>query len=76
MISVGDTCYLQDLFTEEPARGLGIGRRLILAVANEARLKNATGLYWHTHVSNLAARRLYDKVATDTEFVVYRMKLS
>src|SRR5690349_22992730 len=32
-----DVCYLQDLFTAEEARGRGVGRALIAAVAGWAR---------------------------------------
>jgi len=31
------TCYLQDLFTSEAARGKGVGRRLIQAVYEQAK---------------------------------------
>ncbi len=45
----GPTCYLQDLFTAEAARGQGIGRALIDAVSERATRAGATGVYWHTH---------------------------
>ena len=32
--TIGDYCYLQDLFTSPEARGLGAGRALIEAVSN------------------------------------------
>src|SRR6185295_13034895 len=34
---LGPTCYLQDLFTAEAARGKGVGRALIEAVYDKAR---------------------------------------
>ena len=35
-IAIGPTCYLQDLYTAESARGAGVGRALILAVYEKA----------------------------------------
>ena len=68
-------CYLQDLFTVEAARGKGVGRALIAGVAEHARAAGSPRLYWHTHESNATARRLYDAVAKDTGFIVYRQDL-
>jgi GNAT superfamily N-acetyltransferase len=72
---IGLTCYLQDLFTAETARGRGVGSALIAAVCDEARRGGAERIYWHTHQSNARARRVYDRVAQDTGFIVYRMGL-
>jgi GNAT superfamily N-acetyltransferase len=68
-------CYLQDLFTIEAARGKGIGRALIDEVYQQARLAGSPRVYWQTHQTNLTARQLYDKVAEDSGFVVYRKPL-
>jgi ribosomal protein S18 acetylase RimI-like enzyme len=56
------TCYLQDLYVHMSQRGKGTGAALIDAVADLARQKRATRLYWLTHESNSTARRLYDPV--------------
>jgi GNAT superfamily N-acetyltransferase len=69
------TCYLQDLFTTEAARGQGVGRALIEAVAERARRAEAGRLYWLTHETNEVAMRLYDQVAERSGFVVYRKPL-
>jgi GNAT superfamily N-acetyltransferase len=69
---IGPTCYLQDLFTTEAARGQGVGRALIEAVSERAKTGGAMRLYWQTHETNLTAMRLYDKVAERSGFVVYR----
>jgi GNAT superfamily N-acetyltransferase len=74
-ISTGDSCYLQDLFTVEAARGLGIGRALIEAVYAQARAAGAPRVYWQTHETNTAAMQLYDKVAEKSGFIVYRKML-
>lgn len=74
-ITIEPTCYLQDLFTAEAARGKGVGRKLIEAVYEQARLAGVVNVYWRTHASNATARRLYDAVAQDSGFVVYKKGL-
>jgi GNAT superfamily N-acetyltransferase len=67
----GDVCYLEDLFTAPDARGQGVGRALIGAVADWARARGCTRVYWHTKFDNTTARRLYDKVAENEGFIQY-----
>jgi len=74
-ISIAPTCYLQDLFTAESARGKGVGRKLIEAVYEQARRAGCPRVYWHTHHTNATAMLLYDKVAQHSGFVVYRKDL-
>ena len=74
-ILIGPTCYLQDLFTNEAARGHGIGRALIEAVYERARAAGSPRVYWQTHETNLTAMKLYDKLAERSGFVVYRKQL-
>jgi GNAT superfamily N-acetyltransferase len=57
-IQIEPSCYLQDLFTLESARGHGVGRALIEAVYEQARSVGVTRVYWHTHETNLVAMRL------------------
>jgi len=71
-IQVNPTCYLQDLFTAEAARGHGVGRALIEAVYAQAKSAGSPRVYWQTHESNAVAMRLYDKVAERSGFLVYR----
>ena len=73
--SAAPTCYLQDLFTDETARGRGVARALIEAVADAARADGADRMYWLTHETNATARLLYDKVAANSGFLVYRYTL-
>ncbi|VVJ15964.1 Histone acetyltransferase HPA2 and related acetyltransferases [Amycolatopsis camponoti] len=70
-----DVCYLQDLFTDTKARGRGVGRALIEAVAEWARERGCVRVYWHTQTSNTTARRLYDQVALDKGFMQYQIPL-
>jgi GNAT superfamily N-acetyltransferase len=75
MIAIQPVCYLQDLFTAPESRGEGIGRTLIARVYDEARLAQASRVYWHTHETNTAAQGLYDKMAEKSGFIVYRKQL-
>ncbi|MEV6521846.1 GNAT family N-acetyltransferase [Longispora sp. NPDC051575] len=70
-----DVCYLQDLFTAAEARGKGVARALIAAVADWARARGCDRVYWSTHESNTTARRLYDQVAENRGFLLYRVQL-
>ncbi len=70
--SIEPTCYLQDLFTSEAARGKGVGRALINGVYERAKLEGSSRVYWQTHETNRTAMQLYDKVADRSGFVVYR----
>ena len=70
--TVGNYCYLQDLFVSEEARGKGLGRALIEAVYERARDAGASRVYWLTQESNATARALYDKLADRSGFIQYR----
>ena len=74
-ISIAPTCYLQDLFTESSTRGKGIGRALINAVYEQAKLAGTSRVYWLTHETNSTAMKLYDQVAERSGFVVYRKNI-
>lgn len=71
----GPACYLQDLFVDPEARGGGLGRALIEAVAEAARAAGASRLYWLTQASNASARVLYDRLAQNAGFIVYSYPL-
>jgi GNAT superfamily N-acetyltransferase len=70
--TVGNYCYLQDLFVAENARHRGLGRALIAAVEERARRAGASRVYWLTHETNASARALYDKLAERSGFIQYR----
>ena len=72
--SATDRCYLEDLFVAETARGHGVARALIAAVVDRARAAGSARVYWHTHETNRTAQALYDKVATLSGFIQYRIE--
>ena len=70
--TVGDYCYLQDLFVADEARGQGIGRKLIEYVYDYAKNKGCSRVHWLTHESNTDAMKLYDNIASRSGFIQYR----
>jgi GNAT superfamily N-acetyltransferase len=70
--TVGDICYLQDLYADPEVRGSGIGRALIESVYAKAREAGAPEVYWMTQDFNATARRLYDRIADKTPFIIYQ----
>ena len=73
--TIGDYCYLQDLFVREGLRGGGIGRALIAHGCDVARGWGCSRVHWLTHETNAAAMTLYDRVAERSGFVQYRKLL-
>lgn len=72
---LGPICYLQDLYTDEMARGGGVGQALIEAVYEQARMAGSPRVYWQTHETNSTAMKLYDRVAQRSGFIVYRQQV-
>ncbi|MCG6203581.1 GNAT family N-acetyltransferase [Rhodopseudomonas sp. HC1] len=70
--TAGDYCYLQDLFVDNSARGLGLGRKLIEAVYARAKADGCSRVHWLTQPGNTTARLLYDRIADDSGFMQYR----
>ncbi|PJI39948.1 MAG: GNAT family N-acetyltransferase [Rhizobium sp.] len=69
---IDNICYLQDLYADPEIRGTGIGRALIEAVDERAKAEGAREVYWMTQDFNATARRLYDRLAEKTPFIVYQ----
>ncbi|WEZ82138.1 GNAT family N-acetyltransferase [Rhizobium sp. 32-5/1] len=65
-------CYLQDLFADPGIRGQGIGRALIEAVYARAKDAGSEEVYWMTQDFNATARKLYDRIADKTPFIIYQ----
>lgn len=54
--------FLKDLYVTEQARGLGIGRALLVAMARIAVDENYCRIDWTTDAANEGAQRLYDRL--------------
>ena len=63
--------YLEDLFVSSSVRGQGIGKALILQLAEIASEVGSRKVWWETQEHNAVARRLYDSVGQLSEFVKY-----
>ncbi len=73
--TVGDVCYLQDLFVAPDLRDQGVGERLIAHVYDAARHASSPEVYWLTHETNTTAMNLYNRVADRPGFVQYSKTL-
>lgn len=73
--TIGNVCYLQDLFADPDVRGSGIGRALIEGVYAKATEAGSPEVYWMTQEFNATARRLYDRIADKTPFIVYQKNI-
>ncbi|NDR56466.1 GNAT family N-acetyltransferase [Aliiruegeria sabulilitoris] len=76
MWRVENTCYLQDLYADPDARGMGVGRALIETVYEAADAAGGPSVYWLTQDFNATARQLYDRIGTLTPFIRYNRRLS
>ena len=72
---MGEDVYLEDLFVAPEARGKGLGRALIEDLKALGREKGWHRIYWHTEVTNTAARGLYDQLAEYDGHIRYRTAL-
>jgi GNAT superfamily N-acetyltransferase len=66
--------YLDDLFTDPAARGLGVASALIDRAGHIAHEDGASVVRWITASTNTTARRVYDANATATAWVTYDME--
>lgn len=63
--------YLEDLFVAPTVRKRGVGEALIRRLSELAAAAGAKKIHWQTHVDNTVARKLYDRIANQSEFIVY-----
>ncbi|CAN7558879.1 N-acetyltransferase family protein [Rhizobium sp. LjRoot258] len=69
----GKDCYLEDLFVDPNARGMGVGRALMDDLVLLCRKNGWSRLYWHTSEQNRAARALYDSYVESDGHIRYRI---
>ena len=72
---IGKVYYLEDLFVAVEYRGKGLGRKLIEHLYQLAEQNGYSRVYWFTDESNKQAQKLYDKLAKQTEQLVYKYEL-
>lgn len=73
--SRGDVCYLQDIFVDAAARGRGVGRAMIEHLSELGRAAGWFKIFWMTQPDNVAAQRLYDRVAERMDYLRYDLTL-
>ena len=67
--------FLDDLFVEPGARGTGAADALIAAVRSEGQQRGWSVIRWITADDNARARRVYDRMAAQTNWVTYDLKV-
>jgi GNAT superfamily N-acetyltransferase len=67
--------FLDDLFVAPQARGGGVAQALIAAVADHGRAQGWSVIRWITADTNARARAVYDRVATQTPWMTYDIRL-
>jgi GNAT superfamily N-acetyltransferase len=60
-----EVAVMNDLFVDPNVRGLGIGKVLIEASAEAARVRGSRHIEWLTHIDNRGAQRLYEQFRAD-----------
>jgi GNAT superfamily N-acetyltransferase len=74
--TASNSCYLEDLYVDQSARGLGAGKALIQDLVEMGGQRGWSRLEWHTAEGNLTARGVYDQFARADDHVRYRLKLA
>lgn len=67
--------FLDDLYVDPAARGLGAVDRLFEELNAEARRRGWPVVRWITRDNNYRARGVYDRVAARTDWITYELKL-
>lgn len=68
--------YLEDLFVAPSVRGGGVGRSLVETLVNTCMKAGGSKVHWQTHHTNQTAIALYEKLAKQSEFLVFEIKLN
>lgn len=72
--SVEDALYLNDLYVSETCRGGGVGKKLIEYFYEEADKRGCKKVYWTTASGNITAQKLYNKVGSKFDRIMYVRK--
>lgn len=72
-IKAAAAIFMDDLYVENNYRGRGVARSLIKSVNDYALTTHMPLVRWVTAHDNHDAMRLYDKVATQTQWRIYDM---
>ncbi len=67
-------CFLQDLYVDESARGLGAGRALVQGVYDAAQAAGAANVFWLADVKDNRLLQFYRTIALETPYVRFMQK--
>ena len=67
--------FLDDLFVDPRARGLGVADALLSSLKEEGLRRKWSVIRWITAEDNYRARGVYDRLAERTKWVTYDIKL-
>jgi len=70
----GPGWYLDDLYVEPAARGLGAGTALIAAIKEHVLAHGGGTIRWITAADNFTAQSVYDRVASKKTWVTYELE--
>ena len=70
----GGTALINELIVDEPARNQGIGKQLIDAAIEEARIRGMDEIEVGTEGDNLGAQRFYQRCGFDHSYVLLGME--
>jgi len=70
----GGTALINELIVDEPARNQGIGKQLIDAAIEEARIRGMDEIEVGTEGDNLGAQRFYQRCGFDQSYVLLGME--
>lgn len=73
--SLNPAGYMQDVYVDPAARGKGVARKLVEAVAKQGKTEKWARLYWIAQEENEAAQALYKKFGTKLNFTVHAMAM-
>jgi GNAT superfamily N-acetyltransferase len=62
----GNGVFLRDIYVTEPARGQGVGKALMVALARYCTEKGYRRIDWHADRLDLHARTFYELIAPDS----------
>ena len=75
-IKAASAVFIDDLYVENKLRGMGIAQSLIKSVNDFCLAKKIPLVRWATAHDNQVAMRLYDKIATQTQWKIYDMAVT
>ena len=75
-IKAASAVFIDDLYVENKFRGMSIAQRLIQSVNDFCLAKQIPLVRWATAHDNQVAMRLYDKIATQTQWKIYDMAVT